>query len=97
MFWSQASIDLLGPVSATDLAVTPLDEDLDGAIIDVRYEADILLSVIDMLQAQNIPALFASPMSLTAHLTGGFVLSRDTDDMAAIVRQLLGDKNVTLH
>jgi hypothetical protein len=50
-----------------------------------------------MLQAQNIPALFASPMSLTAHLTGGFVLSRDTDDMAAIVRQLLGDKNVTLH
>ncbi|MCY1665098.1 hypothetical protein [Rhizobium sp. SL86] len=97
MFWSQASIDLLGPVAATDLAVTPLDEDLDGAIIDVRYEADILLSVIDILQAQNIPALFASPMSLTAHLTGGFVLSRDADDMAAIVRQLLGDKNVTLH
>lgn len=97
VFWAEAGIDLVGPMTAADLAARVLDEDLDGAIIDVRYEADILLSILDILQAKKISALFASPMSLTAHLTGGFVLSRNSDDMAAIVRQLLDETNATLH
>ncbi|WP_165216084.1 hypothetical protein [Affinirhizobium pseudoryzae] len=95
--WSDAAVDLVGPVAAADLSTMVLDGDLDGAIIDVRYDPDILLSILDILQAQKTPALFASPMSLTAHLTGGFVLSRRAEDMAAIVRQLLGDRNATLH
>lgn len=97
VFWADASMDLLGPLAATDFAASIPAEGVDGAIIDIRYEADILLQVIEYLQARQIPALLASPMSLTTYLTGGFVLSRNADDMAAIVRHLVREKNPTLH
>lgn len=97
LFWSDACIDLIGPVAATNLAAFIPDGDMDGAIIDVRYEADVLLSILDTLQARRIAALFASPMSLSAYLTGGFVLSRNKEDMMAIINQLIGDNPPTFH
>lgn len=95
--WRRSGVDLVGPVPAEELETTPLNCGLDGAVIDVRYEADVLLAAIERFDSHRINAVFACPESLAQSLTGGFVLSQKPDDMNAIMNHLTAEKNLTMH
>ena len=95
--WRQQGVDLIGPIPAQDLQSFPLGCNLDGAVIDVRYEADVLLATIERFDSHTISAVFACPESLAQSLTGGFVLSPKPDDITAIIDHLTAQKNLTIH
>ncbi len=95
--WARAEITLEGPVSPEALTEKLSSGHWDGAIVDVRYEADTLLDVIELFDKAVIPALFASPASFAAHQTGGYILSSDPADIESIVGHLAEDGKPTLH
>jgi hypothetical protein len=95
--WHRSGVELIGPMTAEELQHTPLNCSLDGAVIDVCYEADVLLAAIELFDNHKINAVFACPASLAQSLTGGFVLSQKPDDMTAIIEHLTAQKNLTLH
>ncbi|MDO1580675.1 hypothetical protein [Rhizobium oryzicola] len=95
--WAQAEITLEGPVTPDRLTETLSGDHWDGAIVDVRYDADTLLNVIELFDKAAIPALFASPASFAAQQTGGYILSSDPADIESIVGHLAEDGKPTLH
>ena len=91
--WAQVGIDLQGPYNTVEFASRVIEADADGAIIDVHYDAPTLLSVVEVLDAFAIPALFAGGR---ASPVGGFVLSADPGTINAIVRHLMGSEEKTI-
>ncbi|MCJ8517411.1 hypothetical protein ABID21_000169 [Pseudorhizobium tarimense] len=91
--WTNAGIDLQGPVAAADLAKASLGAQVDGAIIDVGYDAVSLLGAVEIFDSLAIPALFAGPV---ADSHGGFTFSAAPANINAIVHQLLGSHQTTL-
>lgn len=91
--WANAGVDLQGPVAATDLAAAVVGAPVDGAVIDVDYDAPALLNVVELFEALSVPALFASASS---EFQGGFTFSSGPPAINAIVHQLLGAHQTTL-
>ncbi len=91
--WGQAGIDLQGPYNTLEFASRVVEANVDGAIIDVHYDAPTLLSVVEVLDAFAMPALFAGGRTSP---TGGFVLSADPGTINAIVRHLMGSEEKTI-
>lgn len=89
-----AGVDLQGPIAATDLAATLAGAKPDGAIIDVAYDAKALLHVVELFDAVDVPALFAS--AVPGSIRGGFTCSADPEAINAIVHHLLGATETTL-
>ncbi|MFN7025880.1 MAG: hypothetical protein ACK4QP_15480 [Pseudorhizobium sp.] len=91
--WDEAGIDLQGPVSPSELGAALSGAPLDGAVVDLNYDAPALLSVVETFDALNIPALFAS---VAPDIRGGFTFSTDPASINAIVLQLMGVNQTTL-
>lgn len=89
-----AGVDLQGPVAATDLAAALVGAKLDGAIIDVSYNAKALFDVVELFDAVGVPALFAT--SRPGSIKGGFTCSAQPQAINAIVHHLLGATETTL-
>ncbi len=88
MAWFNAEIGLEGPYSASFIE----NEDalkFAAAIIDVRYEADVLLRLTAQLDDEAIPYLFFVPETVINSERGPFVLSRRSEDIDTIVSALM--------
>jgi len=86
--WSRARIGLEGPYPADAIG----NEDtfrFAAAIIDVRYEAEIMLRVTDELEGKAIPYLFFVPWLVVDSEPGPFVLSGRSEDIENIVSALM--------
>ena len=92
--WDRAEIDLEGPFAAAEFASKAPHVAVDGAIVDVQYDASTLLRIVEILDAFAIPALFASGGRPAAG--GGFAFSADQDAINAIVRHLLVSEEKTM-
>tara|TARA_R110000751_G_scaffold63032_1_gene130441 strand:+ start:74 stop:463 length:390 start_codon:yes stop_codon:yes gene_type:complete len=92
--FADVGVDLQGPVAAIDLAAALADAKLDGAIIDVDYDAKALFHVVELFDAIDVPALFAT--SRTGSIRGGFTCSENPEAINAIVHHLLGATETTL-
>ena len=91
--WDEAGVDLQGPVAAGDLAAGVAGVPLDGAVIDLNYDAPSLMSLVELFDTLDVPSLFASTVPEAQR---GFSLSADRADINAIVHQLLGTHQTTL-
>jgi hypothetical protein len=91
--WDRAGIDLKGPVAAAELAAALSQARLDGAVVDIGYDASTLLTVVELLDMIDVPAVFAST---APDARGGFTFSDDSGQINAIVTQLLGKHQTTL-
>lgn len=91
--WDRAGVDLQGPVAAADLAAGIAGASLDGAVIDLIYDAPALIELVELFDALAVPSLFASTV---AGAQRGFSLSADPADINAIVHQLLDTHRTTL-
>ncbi len=91
--WDEAGIELQGPVSPSELGAALSNARLDGAVIDLDYDAPALLSVVEVFDGMQIPALFASA---GRDIRGGFSFSTERENINAIVFQLLGVDQTTL-
>ncbi|EPR23231.1 MULTISPECIES: hypothetical protein [Agrobacterium] len=88
MAWFHAQIGLEGPYSASFIeGETALK--FVAAIIDVRYEADVLLRLTEQLDGEAIPYLFFVPETLIDREPGPFVLSGRSEDIENIVSALI--------
>ncbi|UYZ10663.1 hypothetical protein CFBP5507_23905 [Agrobacterium salinitolerans] len=88
MAWFHAQIGLEGPYSASFIE----SEDalkLAAAIIDVRYEADVMLRLTEQLDEEAIPYLFFVPETVIDSEPGPFVLSARSGDIENIVSALM--------
>lgn len=92
--WTKVGVDLEGPYNAAEFAARVIDARVDGAIIDVQYDAPTLLRIVEVLEAFGIPALFASGGK--ALHGGGFTFSAEQGAINAIVRHLLGSEENTI-
>lgn len=86
--WSRAQVGLIGPYPAD---VLENDDTLlfSAAIIDVRYEAEIMLRLTDQLEEKAVPYLFFVPRPVFESEPGPFVLSARSEDIDNIVSALM--------
>lgn len=94
--WFHASVTLEGPFSAQTLSV---DEEWNfaAAIIDVRYAPEIMLPLMEILEARSIPFVFFVPFYLVGTEAGPFVLSPKSTDIDGILSALAAQEPVTRH
>ncbi|NTA13856.1 hypothetical protein [Agrobacterium tumefaciens] len=86
--WSVAKVDLVGPYPAD--AINSADVlRYTAAIIDARYEAEIMLRLTEQLDEKAIPHLFFVPQAVSSHEPGPFVLSGRSYDIQNIVSGLM--------
>ncbi|AYM65930.1 MULTISPECIES: hypothetical protein [Agrobacterium] len=85
--WCHAQIDLEGPYSASFIEREVVLKFV-AAIIDVRYEADVMLRLTEQLDGEAIPYLFFVPETVIDSEPGPFVLSGRSEDIANIVSAL---------
>jgi len=88
MAWFHARIGLEGPYSASFIESADALK-FTAAIIDVRYEANILLRFTEQLDGEAIPYLFFVPDAVIDSEPGPFVLSRRSEDIENIVSALM--------
>ena len=93
--WSEASIDLRGPYSATDS--TEHEWLFSAAIIDVRYGPELMLPLMDKLEEMAIPYIFFVPVCAYGSEHGPFVLSGAGEDIRHIVTALSAQDRGTTH
>jgi hypothetical protein len=86
--WSRARIGLEGPYPA-DAMENDHTFKFSAAIIDVRYEAEIMLRLTDQLEGKAIPYLFFVPWLVIDSEPGPFVLSERSEDIEEIVSALM--------
>ncbi|WCJ64165.1 hypothetical protein [Agrobacterium tumefaciens] len=88
MAWFHAQIALDGPYSAS---VIKSEDTLrfSAAIIDVRFEVDVMLRLTDQLDGHAVPYLFFVPEAILDTETGPFVLSGRSQDIESIVSALI--------
>lgn len=86
--WFHAQIGLEGPYSASFIE-SEASLRFTAAIIDVRYEADVVLRLTEQLDGEAIPYLFFVPESVIDSDPGPFVLSGRSDDIENIVSALM--------
>jgi hypothetical protein len=75
--WHAAGVDLLGPVSASDLP-DPVATDIAGVLLDVSQDASTLFDLSERLIEENIPFLFVVDALAAKSILSPFVV----DDMA---------------
>lgn len=94
--WRFAGVHLFGPYSLEELPIASQLAQFDGAVIDIRYPADIMIAVMDQLDLVGVPALFADARPLSDE-SGGFSFSGDAASIDAIVKSLLGVDGMPRH
>jgi hypothetical protein len=85
--WRSLDILLAGPVAANALSSFDLGGH-DGAIVDLDYEGDEMIACVEILDAHQIPFVFAAFVSSSLKPPGCFVLSEAKEDILAIHRRL---------
>lgn len=85
--WRLLNIVLAGPIAANALSSFDLGGH-DGAIIDLDYEGDEMIACVEILEARQIPFVFAAFLSSSLKPPGCFVLSEAKEDILAIHRRL---------
>ena len=93
--WSEIAIDLVGPYSATD--DNGHDWSFASAIIDVRYEPELIVLLMDELEAEAIPYIFFVPVCAVGSEQGPFVLSTESEDIRHILAALSAQERGTTH
>lgn len=93
--WSQVEIDLMGPYSAADNAGH--NWNFVSAIIDVRYGPELMLPLMDELEAKAIPYIFFVPLCAVGSEEGPFVLSTAEEEIRHIVAALSAQDRGTTH
>lgn len=88
MAWFHAQIGLEGPYPASFIESEGALK-FDAAIIDVRYEADVMLRLTEQLDEGAIPYLFFVPETVIDSEPGPFVLSGRSEDIIHIVSALM--------
>jgi len=84
---------IVGPVTNVGDALARIGEDeVDGAILDLKYDGQTIFPVVEALEASGIPYIFALapvPADLPAGFTG-FVLCTKRNELDHIARALFG-------
>jgi len=93
--WSEIAIDLVGPYTATD--DNGHDWSFASAIIDVRYEPELMVPLMNELEAKAIPYIFFVPSCAAGSEQGPFVLSTESEDIWHIVAALSAQERGTTH
>jgi hypothetical protein len=86
--WTDANVCLEGPYAASTVQDDTIFK-FTSAIIDVRYDADVILSLTRKLDVKAVPYLFFVTENLARAVEGPFVLSGQTEDIEAIVAALV--------
>lgn len=94
--WATAKVDLLGPYQADDIKNNG-GLSYAAAIIDVRYDAEIMLRLTQELEEQGTPFLFFVPQAVARHEAGPYVLSARLFDIQNIVSALAAQRGGTRH
>ncbi len=93
--WAQAFVDLMGPYGVQGLDNEAWD--FAAAVIDVRCEPQLMLALVDALEAKAIPFLFVVPHCAIGCEQGPFVLSAETDAITHILTALVAQDRGTTH
>ncbi|WCK02384.1 hypothetical protein [Agrobacterium tumefaciens] len=96
MAWFHAQIGLEGPYSASFIESEGVLK-FAAAIIDVRYQADVMLRLTEQLDGEAIPYLFFVPQTVIDSEPGPFVLSGRSDDIENIVSALMAQAGGIRH
>lgn len=94
--WSNARVGLEGPYTADHLEREDALE-FAAAIIDIRYEPDVILQLTERLEAEAIPYLFFVPATVIDSAPGPFILSERSEDIETIVSALVAQGGGTRH
>lgn len=94
--WAAAHIDLLGPYTA-DAIINGQTLSYTAAIIDVRYDAEIMLRLTQELEERGTPFLFYVSQTLARQEAGPYVLSAHPRDIRNIVSGLTAQQGGTFH
>lgn len=94
--WFRASVTLNGPFSARAQAREE-EWNFTAAVIDVRYAPEIMLPLMEILEARSIPFVFFVPVHLVGIEAGPFVLSAKSTDIDGILMALAAQEPGTRH
>ncbi|WP_313618033.1 hypothetical protein [Agrobacterium sp.] len=83
--WHDAQVSLQGPYSIGSLCGSL---EFSCAIIDIRYDADAIFRLTELLDAQSIPYIFFVPKMVKGSHPGCFVLSTEKLDIHHIISAL---------
>ncbi|MGK9052087.1 hypothetical protein KXS03_10955 [Neorhizobium petrolearium] len=86
--WQQAGIELAGPMPPADFDIRLLGG-MHGVLIDAACDAQFMFDASEMLEAASIPFLFVVPEQQIAARRNPHVLGTRTEDIQAIVQELL--------
>lgn len=86
--WTSANVCLEGPYCANAVQGQTIFS-FTTAVIDVRYGADVILSLTGKLDEHAIPYLFYVAEELAGAGQGPFILSRRPEDIEGIVAALI--------
>lgn len=96
----QAGVVIVGPASSVDIGLALFDiARVDGAILDIRLEGDVVFPLAERLQDAQIPFVFAmsvfamSPADADiAARHGGYLLSENPSALAEIAKALFASR-----
>ncbi|TCS09127.1 response regulator [Rhizobium sp. BK418] len=89
----RAGVIIVGPASSVEIGLALLEiARIDGAIMDIRIEAETVFSLVERLQDARIPFVFAISHADADVATsyGGYRLSESPAALAEIARALFG-------
>ncbi|NTJ44879.1 hypothetical protein G6L28_20000 [Agrobacterium larrymoorei] len=93
--WSNFSVVLEGPYLIA--AYLQYEWKFSAAIIDARYDAEVMLPLIDELEERAIPFVFFLPWDSEVSKPGPYILSKNDKDIKAMVSALIIQQPVGKH
>ncbi|QWW69821.1 response regulator [Rhizobium sp. WYJ-E13] len=91
----KAGVVIVGPASSAEIGLALLDmARIDGAILDIRIEGDVVFPLAERLQDAQIPFVFAMPHADAdiAAGYGGYLLSENLSALAEIAKALFASR-----
>lgn len=91
----KAGVVIVGPASSAEIGLALLDmARIDGAILDIRIEGDVVFPLPERLQDAQIPFVFAMPHADAdiAAGYGGYLLSENLSALAEIAKALFASR-----
>ncbi|MBB3391639.1 DNA-binding NarL/FixJ family response regulator [Rhizobium sp. BK275] len=96
----KAGVVIVGPASSAEIGLALLDiARIDGAILDIRIEGDVVFPLAERLQDAQIPFVFAMSVFAMPHADadiaaryGGYLLSENPSALAEIAKALFASR-----
>lgn len=96
----KAGVVIVGPASSAEIGLALLDiARIDGAVLDIRIEGDVVFPLVERLQDAQIPFVFAMSVFAMPHAHadiaaryGGYLLSENPSALAEIAKALFASR-----